>query len=315
MRDTYTISELCQALRVSKSGYHAARRRTPGPHQRSNERLLVAISEIHRHRHKRCYGSPRMTKELQDRGHACSPKRVARLMRVAGLRARPRQPFRPKTTRPDHAANPSPNLLAAADPPSAPGTHLVSDITYIPTREGWLYLAVVLDIFSRRILGWKVDETMQSSLVTTALRRAFDTGTVAKQAIFHCDRGSQYSSATTRQLLARFGWRQSMSALGYCYDNAFAESFFASLKTELLPEDGTFDSKAAARSAIFDYLEGFYNRHRLHSALGYLSPLTFLTRYFHNQQNQLNSNHPDCAYVVHFFGGRLTAPSNRYCTR
>ena len=288
MRDTYSISELCHALQVYKSGYYAARGRTPGPRRRCDEQLLVAIKDIHGHRHTRCYGSPRMTVELRQHGHTCSVNRVARLMRDAGLRARPRKPYRPKTTRPDHAACPSPNLLAAAAPPQVPGTHLVSDITYIPTREGWLYLVVVLDLFSRCILGWKLAETMESDLVTAALRRAVDTKLVARQAIFHSDRGSQYSSGPTRRLLKRLGWQQSMSAVGYCYDNAFAESLFASIKCELLPEDGIFESKSEASISIFDYLECFYNRRRLHSALGYQSPQNFLTRYFQNQQHPRN---------------------------
>ena len=147
---------------------------------------------------------------------------------------------------------------------------------------------VVLDLFSRCILGWKLAETMESDLVTAALRRAVDTKLVARQAIFHSDRGSQYSSGPTRRLLKRLGWQQSMSAVGYCYDNAFAESLFASIKCELLPEDGIFESKSEAATSIFDYLECFYNRRRLHSALGYQSPQNFLTRYFQNQQHQLN---------------------------
>lgn len=288
MRDTYSISELCHALQVSKSGYYAARGRATGPRRRSNEQLLVAIKDIHGHRHTRCYGSPRMAGELRQRGYTCSVNRVARLMRGAALRARPRKPYRPKTTQPDHAAHPSPNLLAKAAPPQAPGTHLVSDITYIPTREGWLYLVVVLDLFSRCILGWRLADTMESNLVTSALRRAFDTGLVVQKPIFHSDRGSQYSSGETRKVLAHYGWQQSMSAVGYCYDNAFAESLFASLKNEVLPEDGLFKSKFEARTAIFDYLECFYNRQRLHSALGYLSPHNFLTRYFQKQQHQIN---------------------------
>ena len=147
---------------------------------------------------------------------------------------------------------------------------------------------VVLDLFSRCILGWKLAETMESDLVTAALRRAVDTKLVARQAIFHSDRGSQYSSGPTRRLLKRLGWQQSMSAVGYCYDNAFAESPFASIKSELLPENGIFESMSEASTSIFDYLECFYNRRRLHSALGYQSPQNFLTRYFQNQQHQLN---------------------------
>jgi putative transposase len=159
MRDTYSISELCEALAVSSSGFHAHRRRPRGPRQQSNQRLLAAIETIHHHRHTRCYGSPRMARELHSLGHPCSVNRVARLMKMAALQARPRKPYRPRTTQPDHAAHPSPNLLAKVPAPSAPGTHLVSDITYIPTREGWLYLVIILDLFSRAIVGWKIQET------------------------------------------------------------------------------------------------------------------------------------------------------------
>ena len=221
-------------------------------------------------------------------GLVCSENRIARLMRWQGMRARARKPFRPKTTRADHAARPSPNLLAAAAAPQAPGTHLVSDITYIPTREGWLYLAVVIDLFSRTILAWKLSSSLQAEIVRGALQRALGTGLIKQNALFHSDRGCQYSAGETRQLLARHGLRQSMSAAGHCYDNAFAESVFASLKAEL-PHDGQpFASIRAAQSALFDYLETFYNRTRRHSALGYQSPRAFLNHYFQNQNPSLN---------------------------
>lgn len=179
-------------------------------------------------------------------GARASVNRVARLVRGAGLRLEARAPYRPKTTQPDHAATPSPNLLAQVDAPAAPGTHLVSDITYIPTCEGWLYLAVVIDLFSRSILGWSVAERIHAILVTEALQRAMDSGRVTAADLFHSDRGSQYSAGSTRADLARHGLRQSMSARGYCYDNAFAESCFASLKSEVLDGGCPFDSKASA---------------------------------------------------------------------
>jgi putative transposase len=153
MRENYSITELCEALGVTRSGYHAAAIRPVSRREEENCKLLDAMNLIHHHRHTHSYGSPRMTHELHANGHVCSENRVAALMRREGIRARPRRPFRPKTTRPDHAAHPSPNLLAQAGPPTAPGTQLVSDITYIPTREGWLYLVIVLDLFSRSILG------------------------------------------------------------------------------------------------------------------------------------------------------------------
>jgi putative transposase len=283
MRDHYSITELCDALGVSRSGYHAARQRPPSTRHQQNQQLLHAMHSIHAHRHTRAYGSPRMTRALFNCGHACSENRVARLMRAGGLRATPRKPFRPKTTQPDHAAHPSPNLLAQAGPPTAPGQQLVSDITYIPTQEGWLYLAIVLDLYSRSILGWKLASSMDASLVTAALRRALDSGLVCAHALFHSDRGSQYSAASTRSFLAQAGLRQSMSAPACCYDNAFAESTFASLKSELLPDGAPFPSKAAASTAVFDYLETFYNRSRLHSSLGFLSPHAFLNLHFQNQ--------------------------------
>lgn len=288
MRHSFSISEICHALGVSRSGYHAALGRIPGRRRESNVRLLAYMNSIHADRHTRCYGSPRMTRELQGLGLACSENRVARLMRSNRLRATPRKPFRPKTTRPDHAAHPSPNLLAKAGAPSAPGTHLVSDITYIPTHEGWLYLAIVLDLYSRSILGWKLADSLHTEVVTGALRRAMDTGIVAPGALFHSDRGCQYSAASTRALLARYSLRQSMSAAGYCYDNAFAESTFASLKSELLDDGAPFASKAAATTAVFDYLETFYNRTRRHSSLNYQSPHAFLDSYFQTLNPSLN---------------------------
>jgi putative transposase len=288
LRADFPITELCEALDVSASGYHAARTRQPSTRQKANLQLLVSMKTIHAHRHTHCYGSPRMTHELRARGLDCSQNRVARLMRAHGLRAQPRKPYRPKTTRPDHAAHPSPNLLAEAPAATAPGTHLVSDITYIPTQEGWLYLAVVLDLFSRCILGWKLSESLHTEVVTGALGRALATGHIAKGAIFHSDRGCQYTATATRSLLAAHHLRQSMSAAAYCYDNAFAESVFASLKSELLPDGQSFTSKPAAALALFDYLETFYNRSRRHSALNFQSPLDFLNHYFQSQKPSLN---------------------------
>lgn len=273
---------------MSRSGYHNVGKREPSKRRRANEQLLYQMRIIHSDRHTRCYGSPRMTHELRALGIACSENRVARIMRSNGLRARPRRPFRPKTTQPDHAAHPWPNLLSQAQSPSAPGAVLVSDITYIPTREGWLYLAVVIDLFSRAILGWKLSDSLHAALVVDAATRAIDSGLVPRGAIFHSDRGCQYSAAITRELLARHGLRQSMSAKGYCYDNAFSESAFASLKSEVLGDGLPFDSKRAATTALFDYFETFYNRRRLHSSLGYLSPNAFLNIHFQNQNPHLN---------------------------
>lgn len=229
-----------------------------------------------------------MTRELRALGRNCSENRVATLMRKHGLRARPRRPFRPKTTSQDHSACPSPNLLAKANPPSAPGEQIVSDITYIPTREGWLYLTVVLDLFTRMIVGWSLSDSLRSSGVCSAITRCLQTGLVGSKAIFHSDRGCQFTSAPVRELLHKANLRQSMSAKGYCYDNAFAESCFASLKAELLPDSGLFENHLHARRAVFDYLETFYNRSRRHSSLDYLSPKDFLHQFFQNKTTTLN---------------------------
>jgi transposase InsO family protein len=288
MRTQYSIAELCDALEVSPSGYYASRERPPGPRARANDILLKEMKTVHAHRHMRSYGSPRMTAELRGRDHAASRNRVARLMRKEGLRARPRRPFRPKTTDPDHAAHPSPNLLKTAPPPTAPGQQVVTDITYISTREGWLYLSVIIDLFSRCVLGWKTSISLHAQLVVDTIHKARASHPIPPRALFHSDRGCQYTSATVRQCLVNSDWQQSMSARGNCYDNAFAESFFASLKAELLPPNGTFDSFAQANLALFDYLETFYNRSRRHSSLGHLSPKAFLNLFFQNQKTNLN---------------------------
>lgn len=288
MREQYSISEICDALDVSRSGYHTARSRPLSARALENERICRQIETIHAHRHTHCYGSPRMTKALNKQDIQAGENRVARLMKERGIEAKARKPFHPKTTVPDHAACPSPNLLAQEPVPTAPGAQLVSDITYIPTEEGWLYLVIVLDLFSRAILGWKLADHMQSHLVTQAICKAHNSGLVRPQAIFHSDRGSQYSSGQTRALLAQLGLVQSMSASGYCYDNAYAESAFASIKSEILIDVAPFQTKHQAATAIFDYMETFYNRQRLHSALDYQSPQDFLNRYFQNQNPSVN---------------------------
>ena len=288
MRDQYTISELCTALKVSRSGYHAWKTRKPGPRAQANERLLEKMRQIHAHRHMRAYGSPRMRAELNAQGQSCSRGRIARLMRRAKLHARPRRPYRPRTTRADNAAAASPNLLAQQAPPTRPHQQIVSDITYIPTRQGWLYLTIVLDLFSRAILGWDLPNSLAAEGVQRALRRALQRQRIAPGVIFHSDRGCQYTSTLVRRTLAGPKWTQSMSAKGNCYDNAYAESCFASIKDELLPQGGVFDTQLQARRAIFDYIETFYNRRRRHSSLGYRSPHQFLELYFQSQLNHTN---------------------------
>lgn len=286
--EDYTVSELCDAFGVAKSGYYAAKAAPEGARAREERRIVEGMRDVHADRHTRCYGSPRMADELAARGVPCSENRAARLMRKHGISARQKAAFRPKTTVADPAKNPAPNLLKGAPEPSAPGEVYVSDITYVATREGWLYLAVVIDLFSRKVAGWALADHMAASLVTGAFGRATSAVPPAAGALFHSDRGCQYTSAKMRAHLALLDITQSMSAKGYCYDNATSESFFATIKREAFPDDCCFDTKAGARRAIFDYLETFYNRRRRHSSLGNISPEEFLDRHFQNQKPDLN---------------------------
>ena len=288
MRDTYTVGELSEALAVSSSGYYQWQKEEDGMRRRENQILVKEMKRIHEDRYTRCYGSPRMTRELKERDFDCSENRVARLMKTHGLAARTRRPFRPKTTQSDPACRPAPNRLGQLGAPVKPGEVLVSDITYVATRQGWLYLAVVIDLFSRTVLGWKLGESLATELVLGAVERAKDRLSPLPGALFHSDRGCQYTSKAMGQRLGALGFTQSMSALGYCYDNAACESFFATLKNESFPEDGIFESKTQARMVIFDYLETFYNRRRKHSSLGFLSPETFLKNHFQNINKNLN---------------------------
>ena len=258
-----------------------------GLRRRENQLLLTEIHRIHADRHTRSYGSPRMCVELNVRGVQCSVNRVARLMKQNALKACRGSSYLPKTTQQDLRSLPAPNHLAEAADPTGPGQIMVSDITYIPTRQGWLYLAVVMDLFGRVIQGYNMAESLASSLVVSALQKSRNRVGGFQKALFHSDRGSQYTSHQVRQKLKDYGWIQSMSALGYCYDNAACESFFASLKSECFPQNGVFESKQQARLAIFDYIETFYNKRRRHSSLGYLSPEVFLQKYFQNQNHNL----------------------------
>ena len=217
-------------------------------------------------------------------------------MKQDALKACRGRSYRPKTTRQDPRSLPAPNRLAEAPDPTGPSQIMVSDITYlsacnaqagIPTRQGWLYLVVVMDLFGRVIQGYKMAESLACSLLASALHQTRNRVGGFHKALFHSDRGCQYTSHQVREQLNDFGWIQSMSALGYCYDNPECESFFASLKSECFPQDGVFESKRQARLAIFDYLETFYNKRRRHSSLGYLSPEALLQKHFQNQNHNL----------------------------
>jgi putative transposase len=272
----YPVALMCRVLHVSRSGYYAWCQRPAAERSREDQRLTLAVAAIHAESRGR-YGSPRVHAELRERGQRIARKRVARLMRTAGLCARMRRRFR-RTTDSRHAMPIKGNLLARRFAVSAPNRGWVSDITYLWTFEGWLYLAVVLDLFSRRVVGWSLSQRLERGLVLDALGMALERRQPAGGMVHHSDRGSQYASQEYQQLLAAHGILSSMSRRGNCWDNAVAESFFATLKIELAYET-QWRTREDARHALFEYVELFYNRQRRHSTLGYLCPDEFEQRH------------------------------------
>jgi putative transposase len=271
-KDQWPVRLLCDTLEVSPAGYYAWQQRPRSALEQRHDALLVEIRAIHA-QFKRRYGSPRIHAELVARGHTCCVNTVAKLMQEHGIAAKTKRKFR-HTTDSNHDLPVAPNLLDRQFNPSGANEVWVADITYIPTREGWLYLAAVEDLYSRRVVGWSMAEHMESRLVVAALemavqRRLPDAGLLA-----HSDRGSQYASDHYRRLLAEHGIDCSMSRRADCWDNAPMESFFASLKKELV-HDADFATRAEARAAIFEYIEVFYNAQRRHSSLGYVSPAEY----------------------------------------
>lgn len=287
MRKTYSTGELCDVLGVSRGAYYNWKQSRPSARLIENQTILKEIRIIHSHRHMKAYGSPRMTAELNDRGIVCGRHRVARIMREQGIFVRTRKAFRPRTTKVEKTARIAPNRLAKAAAPKAPGQQLVWDITYLPTKEGWLYLSIIIDLFSRAIVGWDLSDSLAAQSVGKAIQKAQKSRSWQKGCLFHSDRGCQYTSDHVRKILGQ-SIQQSMSAKGYCYDNAFAETCFASIKAEMLPDCQIFESKLDAQRAVFDYIETFYNRTRRHSSLGQISPLQFLQLYSKQQNIHLN---------------------------
>jgi putative transposase len=277
----FPITMLCRVLGVSRSGFYAARRRPVAARVAQDAGLAVQIAAIHR-ASRRCYGSPRVHAELRAGGQCTSRKRVARLMRHAGLAARRRRAF-VITTQSRHMRPAAPNRLARQFTAPAPNRVWVTDITYLATVEGWLYLAVVLDLFSRRIVGWATSDRLGEGVALEALGMGLARRRPRPGLLHHSDRGSQYASAEYRTVLAAHGIERSMSELGSCWDNAVAESFFATLKVEV-DQQGAWRTRADAHRAVFDYIELFYNRERRHSTLGYLSPLAFERQWQHTAQ-------------------------------
>ncbi len=277
--DQYPVTWMCEALEVSASGYYAWTCRPDSPTEQWRQELVGAIEEVHAEVRQR-YGSPRMTAELKARGHECSENTVAKLMNAHGIKARAPRRF-VRTTDSNHRLPVAANLLDRDFGPERPNQVWGADITYIPTQEGWLYLAVVEDLFSRMIVGWSMDESMESRLVVDALEMAVARrlkGSSPSELIAHSDRGSQYASEHYQRILSEEGITCSMSEVGQCWDNAPVESFFGSLKRELAPDD-EFATRDQAQAAIFEYLEVFYNRVRRHSSLGNVSPEEFERTY------------------------------------
>ncbi len=271
-RHLWPVRLLCATLEVSAAGYYAWRDRPTSPRQQRRHTLLVAIEAIHEQVKGR-YGSPRVHAELWTRGHGCCVNTVARVMRQAGIQAKTVRKFR-HTTDSNHSLPVADNVLERQFDPACPNEVWVADITYIPTREGWLYLAVVEDLFSRMVVGWSMDATMTSRLVVDALEMAVQRRLPDAELVAHSDRGSQYASEHYQRLLGKHGIECSMSGVGQCWDNAPMESFFASLKKELTHHED-YATRAEAKASIFEYIEIFYNRQRRHSTLGYVSPAEY----------------------------------------
>jgi putative transposase len=275
MKEDYSLSLLCRVLEVSRSGYYRWLDRPQGVRAQQNaqldQRLQKAFAD-----NRRAYGSPRLTIELRATGCPCSENRVAKRMRTLGLAARPRRRFVPRTTVSDPASPVAPNRKAQVPAPAAVNRIWVADITYLAILGGFVYLAVVMDLYSRRVIGWAMAVNMERGLVLAALRQALDHRPSCQGCLHHSDRGSQYASHDYRHLLGEHGLEASMSRAGNCYDNAAMESFWSSLKAEGL--SSTLGDEAATRLAVFDYIETFYNPKRRHSALGYQSPVDFEQR-------------------------------------
>jgi putative transposase len=273
----YPVSLLCRVLGVSRASFYAWCDRGPSARERADQQLIRQIRKIHRGS-RGTYGAPRVHAELRDDyGVRVGRKRVARLMRdhdLVGCHRRRRRSL----TRPDPQATPAPDLVGRLFDPGAPDRTWYADISYIPTQQGWLYLAAVLDGCSRKVIGWAMADHLRAELALDALQMALQQRQPAAGLIHHSDRGSQYTAGVYAQALEVAGVRQSMGRVATCFDNAVAESFFATLKTELV-HTRTWPTRQAARTAIYEYLEVFYNRRRRHSTLGYLSPTEYERRY------------------------------------
>lgn len=269
----FPIRVLCEVLGVSRSGYYAWKARPPSDRSKEDARLAVEIAAAHKKSKKR-YGSPRVHRALRKKGLRVGRKRVERLMRERGIVGRRKRRFR-KTTDSNHTNPIAPNLLARNFEPAAPNEVWAGDVTYVATDEGWFYLAVLLDLYSRRVVGWAMSATNDTALALAALHRAVRArGGVPRGLVHHTDRGSPYASDAYRKTLAEYGMIASMSRKGDCWDNAPSESFFATARAELIDHEH-FRTQLRAEMVIGDFIENFYNTERLHSYLDYVSPIEF----------------------------------------
>jgi transposase InsO family protein len=277
-RHEFSIQRMCQVLAVTRSGYYAWQPEKASPRELENRVLVEQIRMEHKIS-RQTYGSPRIWASLLRQGIVCGRHRVARLMRRAGIRPPRRHRHYPVTTQRLPGVIPAPNRLNQDFSATTANTKWVSDFTYIDTAEGWLYLAIVLDLFSRKVVGWAMSAQMNTALVETALHMALQTRQPKASLLHHSDQGSQYTSTAYQNCLAGTNIQLSMSRVGNCYDNAVAESFFGTLKAECVTSQ--FATHAVARTTIFEYIEVWYNRQRLHSTLGYLSPVDFERQHGH----------------------------------
>lgn len=271
-RGMHSLRMLCRVVKVATSGYYAWRQRSKSQRDYENQRLLVQIKAIHT-KSERTYGSPRIYHDLRKEGVLCGENRVARIMRDGGIRAKTTKKFK-ATTDSKHTMPVAENLLDREFEAERPNAVWSTDISYVWTREGWMYLAVVLDLFSRRIVGWAMDKRIKKQLVIDALVMAIGRRRPEPGLLHHSDRGSQYASKDYQKLLKKHGIICSMSRKGNCWDNAPTESFFSSLKKERVYHK-TYRTRLEARTDIFNYIECWYNPYRLHSTLGYQSPAEF----------------------------------------
>jgi putative transposase len=277
-REEFSVKRMCQLLGVTRSGYYAWQPDQVSPHTLENQ-VLVEQIRVEYKTSRQTYGSPRIWASLRGQGSACGRHRVARLMRREGICPPKRHRRYPVTTQRQPGVIPAPNRLNQDFSATLANSKWVSDFTYIDTAQGWLYLAIILDLFSRKVIGWAMSAQMNTALVETALHMALQTRQFTTPLLHHSDQGSQYTSADYQNTLADRNIQLSMSRVGNCYDNAVAESFFGTLKAECVTSQ--FATRAVARTTIFEYIEVWYNRQRLHSTLGYLSPNDFEQQHGH----------------------------------